>query len=193
MVAVGGAHVHGPVGAKMVAMGLAFESKTTYFRGRVELAGRADRRRRVARPAPDAGNLSSLRSIRVLRPLRTVQRVKGMRVLVGALLASLPDVLDVLALFAFFLLAFGVVGVELFAGRLHYRCYAAASDDEPGAVCTCGTLAAIEARRRPCDALCEEGELCRYTEANPNGGVAAAVPTRWPTCSRQSPSKVGPT
>ena len=157
---------------KMVAMGLAFESKTTYFRDAWNWLDALTVGVAWLALLPDAGNLSSLRSIRVLRPLRTVQRVKGMRVLVGALLASLPDVLDVLALFAFFLLAFGVVGVELFAGRLHYRCYAAASDDEPGAVCTCGTLAAIEARRGGCDALCEEGELCRYTEANPNGGVA---------------------
>ena len=54
-------------------------------------------------------------------------RIKSMRVLVGALLRSLPDVADVVLLFGFFLLAFGVVGVELFMGRLHYRCFDEAS------------------------------------------------------------------
>ena len=122
---------------KMVATGLAFESKTTYFRDAWNWLDALTVGVAWLALLP-AGNLSSLRSIRVLRPLHGAAR--NMRVLVGALLASLPDVLDVLALFAFFLLAFGVVGVELFAGRLHYRCYAAASDG-PGAVCTCGTLA----------------------------------------------------
>ena len=87
---------------KMVAMGLAFESKTTYFRDAWNWLDALTVGVAWLALLPDAGNLSSLRSIRVLRPLRTVQRVKGMRVLVGALLASLPDVLDVLALFAFF-------------------------------------------------------------------------------------------
>ena len=57
-------------------------------------------------------------------------RIKSMRVLVGALLRSLPDVADVVLLFGFFLLAFGVVGVELFMGRLHYRCFDEASRTE---------------------------------------------------------------
>ena len=34
----------------------------------------------------------------------------------------MADVLDVVMLFGFFVLGFGVVGVELFMGKLHYRC-----------------------------------------------------------------------
>ena len=105
--------------SKMVAMGLYCESPTTYFRSGwhwldVLTVGVSW----MSLLAPDAGNLSALRSVRVLRPLRTVTRIKSMRVLVGALLRSLPDVADVVLLFGFFLLAFGVVGVELFMGRL---------------------------------------------------------------------------
>jgi len=66
--------------------------------------------------------------VRVLRPLRTVQRITGMRVLVGSLAASLPALLDVAELFGFLILAFGITGVETFAGRLHYRCV----DDSSG-------------------------------------------------------------
>ena len=69
-----------------------------------------------------AGNYAVLRSVRILRPLRTVQRIKGMRILIGSLAASLPALLDVAMLFGFLILVFGVVGVEMFAGRLHYRC-----------------------------------------------------------------------
>ena len=124
--------------------------------------------------APDAGNLSALRSVRVLRPLRTVTRIKSMRVLVGALLRSLPDVADVVLLFGFFLLAFGVVGVELFMGRLHYRCFdeAAGIEADSGAICTCGSQLDITNGTGGCDDKCAVGEVCRYMEANPNRGAA---------------------
>ena len=124
--------------------------------------------------APDAGNLSALRSVRVLRPLRTVTRIKSMRVLVGALLRSLPDVADVVLLFGFFLLAFGVVGVELFMGRLHYRCFdeAAGIEAESGGICTCGSQLDVTNGTGGCDDKCAAGEVCKYMEANPNSGAA---------------------
>ena len=101
-------------------------------------------------------------------------RIKSMRVLVGALLRSLPDVADVVLLFGFFLLAFGVVGVELFMGRLHYRCFDEASrtEAESGAICTCGSQLEVSNGTGGCDDRCAAGEVCRYMEANPNSGAA---------------------
>ena len=77
--------------------------------------------------ANDIGAISTLRAIRVLRPLRTISRVPSMRVLVGSLIDAVPQLAGVLLLFLFFLLTFGVVGIQLFSGALHHRCY----EDEP--------------------------------------------------------------
>ena len=71
---------------------------------------------------PQAGNYTAIRAVRVLRPLRTITKVKGMRNLVITLLESLPMLLDVLVLcfFAFFI--YGIIGIQLMAGTLRYRC-----------------------------------------------------------------------
>jgi voltage-dependent calcium channel L type alpha-1F len=120
--------------------------------------------------------LSSLRVTRVLRPLRTLSRVQGMRLLVNAFLKSLPKMFDVILLFSFFLLGFAILGVELFKGRLHYRCYANADPfSEPLAVCTCATTwraSDLAEGNGGCDDNCdlEAGESCLYTPTNPNGG-----------------------
>ena len=69
-------------------------------------------------------------------------------------------------LFGFFLLAFGVVGVELFMGRLHYRCFDEASrtEAESGAICTCGSQLEVSNGTGGCDERCATGEVCRYME-----------------------------
>jgi hypothetical protein len=108
---------------KVVAMGLCCESRCAYIWDIWHVLDLvAVTTAWVSLLAVGAGNLAMLRSIRVLRPLRTAQRVKGMRILIGSLVASLPSLLDVLQLFGFLMLVFGVSGVEIFAGRLHYRC-----------------------------------------------------------------------
>ena len=78
---------------------------------------------------PKAGNYTAIRAVRVLRPLRTITRVKGMRNLVITLLESLPMLLDVLVLcfFAFFI--YGIIGYQMMAGRLQYRCAPVATED----------------------------------------------------------------
>lgn len=114
---------------KMVAMGICCESRCAYiwdFWHVLDLV--AVTTAWISLLPLGAGNFAVLRSVRVLRPLRTVQRVKGMRILVGSLVASLPSLLDVFELFGFLMLVFGVIGVETFAGRLHYRCVDAAGE-----------------------------------------------------------------
>lgn len=69
-----------------------------------------------------SSNLTALRSIRILRPLRTVTRVKGLRRLVVTFLHALPLLMNTVALCGFFYLIFGLIGVQLFAGKLRFRC-----------------------------------------------------------------------
>ena len=65
----------------------------------------------------------ALRAVRVLRPLRTISRVPGMRVIVLSLLNAAPQLVGVSVLFLFVLLIFGVLGIQLFSGFMHSRCY----------------------------------------------------------------------
>ena len=121
-------------------------------------------------------SVSALRTFRVLRPLRTISRVRGMRILVRSLLESLPQLRDVLLLFSFFLAAAAILGVEIFRGRLHYRCFDATLglSGEAGGVCTCPNLTApdlVSTGQFGCSSFCGAGEECLYTPTNPNNGA----------------------
>ena len=71
---------------------------------------------------PSLGNYSALRALRALRPLRALKRVPGMPLLIRWIFEVLPKMGDVALLCAFLFLIFGIVGMELFKGSLHYRC-----------------------------------------------------------------------
>ena len=171
---------------KMAAMGISpLESRRCYFSegwncldGFIVLISWASQ-------LSTRGSLSSLRTFRVLRPLRSISRLPGVRLLVVAIFKSLPALRDVLLLFSFFLLGYAIVGVELFRGRLHYRCYdaslasappSAIAAAEPGDVCTCRNLSsavALEHGGGGCTDYCGAGEVCLYTPLNPNGGASS--------------------
>ena len=71
---------------------------------------------------PGFQNLTSLRTVRVLRALRTVTRVEGMRVIVVTLIKSLPMLADVAVLLSFEFIIFGILGVDLFRGKMRNQC-----------------------------------------------------------------------
>ena len=71
---------------------------------------------------PSFGNYSVIRSVRALRPLRALKRVPGMPVLISSIMAAFPKLGTVVSLCGFVFLIFGIVGMELFKGSLHYRC-----------------------------------------------------------------------
>ncbi|KAJ8283882.1 hypothetical protein COCON_G00027320 [Conger conger] len=68
-------------------------------------------------------SFSAVRTVRVLRPLRAINRVPSMRILVTLLLDTLPMLGNVLLLCFFVFFIFGIVGVQLWAGRLRNRCF----------------------------------------------------------------------
>ena len=78
---------------------------------------------------PTLGNYSGLRAFRALRPLRALKRVPGMPLLVQWIIDVLPRLVDVLTLVAFIFLTFGIVGMELLKGTLHFRCTNGDEDD----------------------------------------------------------------
>ena len=68
---------------------------------------------------PSLNNFSAMRTVRVLRPLRTINRVPGMQKLVRSMLGALPQMVNVTAVAAFIFMIFGILGMQLFKGRLH--------------------------------------------------------------------------
>lgn len=69
--------------------------------------------------SPSTAFFKALRMARLLRPLRIASAHGGMRVIVECLLRTLPHVGSVLVVCALFLLVFGILGVQLFGGKLH--------------------------------------------------------------------------
>jgi voltage-dependent calcium channel T type alpha-1G len=58
------------------------------------------------------------RALRALRPLRVVSKNEGIKTVVNALLESIPALLNVLLIVLLFLLVFGILGIQLFKGKM---------------------------------------------------------------------------
>eukprot|EP01062_Namystynia_karyoxenos_P061079 TRINITY_DN5302_c0_g1_i1.p1 TRINITY_DN5302_c0_g1~~TRINITY_DN5302_c0_g1_i1.p1 ORF type:complete len:1975 (+),score=527.51 TRINITY_DN5302_c0_g1_i1:57-5927(+) len=59
------------------------------------------------------------RALRALRPLRVVNRNLGLKLVVRTLLKAIPGVANVALIASLFYLMFAILGVQLFAGRMH--------------------------------------------------------------------------
>ena len=64
------------------------------------------------------GGIKALRAMRCLRPLRMISRNAGMKMVVNSLLRALPGVANVVLVMISLMLIFGILGVQLFMGRL---------------------------------------------------------------------------
>ena len=62
-----------------------------------------------------------LRAFRALRPLRIASRSEGMKVVMSALFSAVPAISNVALVCILFYLIFGILGLNLFMGRMH-RC-----------------------------------------------------------------------
>ena len=111
---------------------------------------------------PEAGNLTVLRAVRVLRALRMVNRVPSLKKIVKTLIGAFPELANVVALFCMFIFLFGILGVNLFEGKLHFRC------TEPGATGPIDDTALCNV-----DADCEGAQTCVYYELGPNFGATS--------------------
>uniref|UniRef100_A0AAX7UWK5 Sodium channel protein n=1 Tax=Astatotilapia calliptera TaxID=8154 RepID=A0AAX7UWK5_ASTCA len=76
----------------------------------------------------ELGAIKSLRTLRALRPLRALSRFEGMKVVVNALVGAVPSIFNVLLVCLIFWLIFGIMGVNLFAGKFYY-CFNETSEE----------------------------------------------------------------
>lgn len=74
-------------------------------------------------PQVGESGLSSVRVVRVLRPLRAINSVEGLRILIDSMLASIPQLCNVMGLCAFIFFVFGIIGMQLFSGKMGQRCH----------------------------------------------------------------------
>lgn len=68
----------------------------------------------------DVAFIRGFRALRALRPLKFVSKNEGIKTVVNALLESIPSLLNVLLIVLLFLLVFGILGIQLFMGKLGY-------------------------------------------------------------------------
>ena len=70
----------------------------------------------------------SMRSFRALRPMRMAARADGMRIVIEALFQAIPPIMNVALVCILFYLIFGILGLNLFMGKM-YRCVYDGTDD----------------------------------------------------------------
>ncbi|CAN0154191.1 unnamed protein product [Ectocarpus sp. 8 AP-2014] len=71
---------------------------------------------------PGMPTATAIRVFRVLRPLRSLSTLPGLQHLVVSMLKSVPQLVSVLILLQFIFVVFGILGIQLFAGKQHSRC-----------------------------------------------------------------------
>ena len=109
---------------------------------------------------------------KVLRPLRFLAMVPDLQILLQQFVNAIPLLTNAFVLLLFLFLIWGLVGVQLFSGKLRYRCqnitslqFDEYSETRPTQQPNCGTD--IGSRS------CPDGYQCVYTDINPNFGLTS--------------------
>jgi len=103
-------------------------------------------------------SVSALRAVRVLRPLRTITKIRALKMIIRTLFNSFSLVIDSVYILAFIMFVFSIAGMQLFGGKLKFRCMN--SIDGFITPIFCGTTAD-----------CSVGQLCVKTLSNPNFSI----------------------
>lgn len=70
-----------------------------------------------------AAGLKALRSVRLLRPLKLLRTIPAIRILITTVLSSIQSLSGIIGLAMFFFMIFSILGVTIWNGKIHYRCY----------------------------------------------------------------------
>ena len=65
----------------------------------------------------------ALRAIRLLRPLKLLNNIPALKHLIGTLIDSLASLGGIMGLAIFFFLIYSILGVSVWKGKFHHRCY----------------------------------------------------------------------
>lgn len=113
-----------------------------------------------------SGNFSVLRSFRILRAMRAMRTLPQLQHIIQCLFIAILDLGNVVLLLGMVFLVFGLVGIVLFGGTLHYQCV----DDRTGQVVggeqRCN-------REQTQGFLCAAGQTCTDVFDNPNQNLTS--------------------
>ncbi|XP_075241341.1 muscle calcium channel subunit alpha-1-like isoform X7 [Convolutriloba macropyga] len=96
-------------------------------------------------------DVKALRAFRVLRPLRLVSGVPSLQVVLNAIVKAMVPLLHIALLVVFVIIIYAIIGLEMFAGKLHRTCYY--QDDD-------GNYIVMMDNPRPCAPNGEDGHHC---------------------------------
>lgn len=74
-------------------------------------------------------DVKALRAFRVLRPLRLVSGVPSLQVVLNSILRAMVPLLHIALLVIFVIIIYAIVGLELFAGKMHMTCFHNGTDE----------------------------------------------------------------
>ena len=154
---------------KIIALGLYNNGSTSYLRDNWNILDFIVVLFGYLNYLPNIKSITVIRALRVLRPLRAIKSIPGMRIVIESILSALPGLLDVLIVFIMLLFLFGMIGMQLYGGKLSYRCY---DNDNPEVLFT-------EADGRICSLSsnygyqCPIGSFCKDSHINPNNNVTS--------------------
>ena len=128
---------------------------------------------------PGIVNFSAIGLLKAFRPLKAMGKSGGMRRIIDVMMLAAQSLVDVFFLWCLVFFIFGIVGTQLFQGRLTQHCFSTATgllytpEDENG-FRTCGARFVC-----PSGYECMTGESGQYAKhglgdtGNPNGGVTS--------------------
>ena len=78
---------------------------------------------RIINPGAKESAFAAFRAIRLLRPLRLLGRIQSLKVMITTLIGSVQTLSGTMGLALFFYIIFGILGITIWSGKIHYRCY----------------------------------------------------------------------
>lgn len=72
---------------------------------------------------PQFQNMTGLRTFRIFRPLKSLNTMPSMKIFIGTLFESISHLGGIFGLGMFIFMIFAILGVSLWDGKIHYRCY----------------------------------------------------------------------
>mmetsp|Transcript_36766 Transcript_36766/g.72162 ORF Transcript_36766/g.72162 Transcript_36766/m.72162 type:complete len:1575 (+) Transcript_36766:44-4768(+) len=149
---------------KILAMGLLFH-KNAYLRSTWNMIDFAAVAMGFLQYLPGFDtNLSFLRALRVFRSLRALQ---ALRITIQATVTAFKMMADIVLLSLFVLILFGILGMQLFSGRMKQKCFNTTTgllDTSFETLCTIGATSGKY--------MCPSGTACLAKAENPNRGTA---------------------
>lgn len=71
----------------------------------------------------DVSGMSAIRLLRVFRPLRSINKIPNLKILIETIQESVEGLRDVLIILMFIFFCYGIMGVQIFSGAFHRRCF----------------------------------------------------------------------